>query len=76
MAAEKTPAPDLIKPAKKMLDDLYAKGLLDKSKFFDERLEVEYYELWHHEGRRARMGAAMMKKRTITVIEVMTSKVI
>ena len=48
------------KPAKKMLDDLYAKGLLDKSKFFDERLEVEYYELWHHEGRRARMGTAMM----------------
>jgi len=48
------------KPAKKMLDDLYAKGLLDKSKFFDERLEVEYYELWHHEGRRARFGAAMM----------------
>jgi len=48
------------KPAKKMLDELYAKGLLDQNKFFDERLEVEYYELWHHEGRRARMGAAMM----------------
>ncbi len=48
------------KPAKKMLDDLYAKGLLDNTKFFDERLEVEFYELWHHEGRRARMGAAMM----------------
>lgn len=48
------------KPAKKMLDELYAKGLLDKTKFFDEHLEVEYYELWHHEGRRARMGAAMM----------------
>jgi len=48
------------KPAKKMLDELYAKGLLDQSKVFDERLEVEYYELWHHEGRRARMGAAMM----------------
>ena len=48
------------KPVKKMLDELYAKGLLDKTKFFDERLEVEYYELWHHEGRRARMGAAMM----------------
>ncbi len=43
-----------------MLDDLYAKEILDKSRFFDERLEVEYYELWHHEGRRARMGAAMM----------------
>ena len=48
------------KPAKKMLDDLYAKDLLDKTKFFDERLEVEFYELWHHEGRRARFGAAMM----------------
>lgn len=48
------------KPAKKVLDELYAKGLLDKSKFFDEMLEVEYYELWHHEGRRARMGTAMM----------------
>ena len=43
-----------------MLDELYSKGLLDKSKFFDEHLEVEYYELWHHEGRRARMGATMM----------------
>jgi len=48
------------KPAKKMLDDLYAKGLLDAKKYFDERPEVEFYELWHHEGRRARFGAAMM----------------
>jgi hypothetical protein len=48
------------KPAKKMLDDLYANSVLDQTTFFDERLEVEYYELWHHEGRRARMGAAMM----------------
>jgi hydroxylamine dehydrogenase len=48
------------KPAKKVFDDLNAKGLLDGSKFFDEALEVEFYELWHHEGRRARMGAAMM----------------
>ena len=48
------------KPAKAMLDDLYAKGLLDKTRFFDEKLEVEFYELWHHEGRRARMGTAMM----------------
>jgi ribosomal protein L22 len=47
-------------PAKAMLDDLYARGLLDKTRFFDEPLEVEYYELWHHEGRRARMGTAMM----------------
>ncbi|MDY0361225.1 MAG: multiheme c-type cytochrome [Desulforegulaceae bacterium] len=48
------------KPAKEMLDKLYAEGKLDKSKFFDEVLEVEFYELWHHEGRRARMGTAMM----------------
>jgi hydroxylamine dehydrogenase len=48
------------KPVKKMLDDLYAKELLDKTRFFDEELEFEFYELWHHEGRRARFGAAMM----------------
>ena len=48
------------KPTQKMLGELYDKELLDKSKFFDERLEVEYYEIWHHEGRRARMGTAMM----------------
>ncbi|MFP4039218.1 MAG: multiheme c-type cytochrome [Desulfosudaceae bacterium] len=51
---------EYFKPAKAMLDRLYEKGLLDDSRFFDEALEVEYYELWHHEGRRARMGAAMM----------------
>jgi hydroxylamine dehydrogenase len=48
------------KPALALFNELYAKGLLDKTKFFDERMEVEFYELWHHEGRRARMGAAMM----------------
>jgi hypothetical protein len=48
------------KPAKKAFDELNEKGLLDKTRMFDEQLEIEYYELWHHEGRRARMGAAMM----------------
>jgi hydroxylamine dehydrogenase len=48
------------KPADKMLNELYEKGLLDKTKFFDENLEFDYYELWHHEERRARFGAAMM----------------
>jgi hypothetical protein len=48
------------KPAKKTLDELFAKGLLDQTKFFDEHLELQFYELWHHEGRRARMGAMMM----------------
>lgn len=27
---------------------------------FDEKLEWTYFYLWHHEGRRARMGASMM----------------
>lgn len=48
------------KPAKKLIDELYQKNLLDKSKSLDEKIEVDMYELWHHEGRRARFGAAMM----------------
>ena len=48
------------KPAKALFDELVEKKLLDPTRFFDERLEIEFYELWHHEGRRARMGAAMM----------------
>ncbi len=48
------------KPAKDRLQQLYDNGLLGKDRYFDEQLEVEFYELWHHEGRRARMGAAMM----------------
>jgi hydroxylamine dehydrogenase len=47
-------------PAKKKLDELYAKNLMDPKMFFREPLYFEFYELWHHEGRRARMGAAMM----------------
>jgi hypothetical protein len=48
------------KPVKKKMDELYEKGLVDKTKYFDEHLELQYYEIWHHEGRRARMGAMMM----------------
>jgi len=48
------------KPAKAKLDELYGKGLMPKDAFFKAPLWVEFYELWHHEGRRARMGAAMM----------------
>jgi predicted heme/steroid binding protein len=48
------------KPIKKVVDDLYEGGLLSGDTHFDEPLEWEFYELWHHEGRRARMGAAMM----------------
>ena len=48
------------KPAKAKLDEMYEKGVLSREKFFDEHLELQFYELWHHEGRRARMGAMMM----------------
>ena len=47
-------------PVSGMMDDLYASGLLSRKSYFDENLEWEFYEFWHHEGRRARMGAAMM----------------
>lgn len=47
-------------PAKKLLTELYDKKLLNADKKLDEKFEYEFYELWHHEGRRARFGAAMM----------------
>jgi hypothetical protein len=48
------------KPIKSLIDSLYKEELLSRDRYFDEDLEWEFYELWHHEGRRARMGAAMM----------------
>jgi len=47
------------KPAKAIMDKLYADGKLTKTPF-DDNIEWTYYELWHHQGRRARMGTAMM----------------
>jgi hypothetical protein len=47
-------------PALARLNKLYQMDLLSENRWFDEALEFEFYELWHHEGRRARMGAAMM----------------
>jgi hypothetical protein len=47
-------------PAKKMLDTLYEKNLITDERYFDEDPELEFYELWHYPGRRARMGTAMM----------------
>ena len=38
---------------------LTANGLLTKTQY-DEQIEWTWYYLWHHEGRRARMGASMM----------------
>jgi hypothetical protein len=48
------------KPVKAKLDEMYEKNLLDKSNPFDQVPDIEFYFLWHHEGRRARMGTAMM----------------
>jgi hypothetical protein len=47
------------KPAKDVMDKLRAGGKLSATPF-DEEIEWTFYELWHHEGRRARMGTAMM----------------
>jgi hydroxylamine dehydrogenase len=46
-------------PAKAVMKKLRDAGKLTQTPF-DEKLEWTYYELWHHEGRRARMGASMM----------------
>ena len=45
--------------AKKVVDELYEEALLTETGF-DEPIEFKIYEMWHHEGRRARMGAFMM----------------
>jgi len=47
------------KPAKSIMDKLYAAKKLTPTPF-DEKIEWTYYDLWHHAGRRARMGTAMM----------------
>lgn len=46
------------KPAMAIRNELMAKGKLTKADF-DEKLDWTYWELWHHEGRRARHGASM-----------------
>jgi hydroxylamine dehydrogenase len=48
------------KPAKKIMALVKEKGLLANPAAFSNAIEWEYWELWHHEGRRARHGAAMM----------------
>jgi hydroxylamine dehydrogenase len=46
------------KPAMLIRNELMEKGKLTKADF-DEKLDWIYFELWHHEGRRARHGASM-----------------
>lgn len=48
------------KPATAIMKMVKSNKLLENKAAFSNDLEWEYWELWHHEGRRARMGAAMM----------------
>ena len=46
------------RPAKEIRELLIKDKILD-SQNFNDKLDWTYFELWHHEGRRARHGAAM-----------------
>ncbi len=48
------------KPATKMMADLTADSVLKANAPFEFEVQWVYWELWHHEGRRARHGASMM----------------
>jgi hypothetical protein len=45
-------------PAKEIREILMDEGVISKGNF-DDKIDIIYFELWHHEGRRARHGAAM-----------------
>lgn len=47
-------------PSKQLIDDLTADGVLNDKAPFEKKVQWVFYELWHHEGRRARHGASMM----------------
>jgi hypothetical protein len=47
-------------PAGKIMAKIQERKLLEKPSSFGNGIEWIYWELWHHEGRRARHGAAMM----------------
>jgi len=48
------------KPATQIMNLIKEKKLMTTSAAFSNKIEWIYWELWHHEGRRARHGAAMM----------------
>lgn len=47
-------------PAVKIMDYIKAHNYVDTKVPFGSDIEWKFYELWHHEGRRMRMGASMM----------------
>ena len=46
-------------PATEIYNKILSGGLITTDVTFDDEIEWTYFYLWHHEGRRARMGAAM-----------------
>ena len=46
------------KPAKDIMGKLQQAGKISPTPF-DAPIKWTYFELWHHQGRRARMGASM-----------------
>lgn len=48
------------KPSKAIMDKIRERGLLENPASFSNKIEWTFWELWHHEGRRARHGIAMM----------------
>jgi hypothetical protein len=48
------------KPAQEMMNDLTKDGVLNPKAPFEHEVQWVFWELWHHEGRRARHGASMM----------------
>lgn len=48
------------RPAQDLINALQADGALNPKAPFQHELQWIFYELWHHEGRRARHGASMM----------------
>ncbi len=46
-------------PATNIYNKLRSTGLISGDIDFDDEIEWTYFYLWHHEGRRARMGTAM-----------------
>jgi hydroxylamine dehydrogenase len=47
-------------PAKKIMTMLKKDGVLNPDAPFEHHVQWVFWELWHHEGRRARHGASMM----------------
>lgn len=47
-------------PAQQLMNDLLTDEVLNSNAPFEHEVQWTFYELWHHQGRRARMGASMM----------------